>query len=164
MPLDFCFFAPLLAAIAVRDAFLQRRDMHLILRDDSVNSSDHSVSCILACHRELVVAGRAFLACCTILANLGLGVASIVALCRYLSLDDTLQPTTHGEVLLFPALAVLAIALFYATNEMIGRFTDIATVVAAGLFFGLVFVCLWKRRVITCAILLLVPLNSPMVL
>jgi hypothetical protein len=151
----FLFFAPLLAAIAVRDAFLRRHDavfLAMIL---------YILLIIVFMHFGVppwVAYWTGFSRVYAILANLGLGVASIVALCRYLSRDDTVQPTTRGEVLLFPALAVLAIALFYATNEMIGRFTDIATVVAAGFFFGLVFVCLWKRRVITCAILLLVPL------
>jgi hypothetical protein len=151
----FLLFAPLLAAIAVREAFLKRYDavfLAIML---------YILLIIVFMHFGVppwVAYWTGFSRVYGIMANIGLGVASIVALCRYLSQDDTVLPATRGEVLLFPALAVLVSALFYATNEMIGRFVQMTTVVAAGFFFALVFACLWKRRVIMCAILLLVPL------
>jgi hypothetical protein len=151
----FLFFAPLLAAIAVHDVFFRRYDAVFLAM------MLYILLIIAFMHFGVppwVAYWTGFSRVYAILANLGLGVASIVALCRYLSRDDAVLPVMRGEVLLLPALAALVIGLFYATNVMIGRFTEIVTVVAAGFFFALVFVCLWKRRVITCAILLLVPL------
>jgi hypothetical protein len=151
----FLFFAPLLAAIAVRDAFLRRRDAVFLAM------MLYILLIIVFMHFGVplwLAYWTGFSRVYSIMANLGLGVASIVALCRYLSRDDLVLPSIRGEVLLFPTLAVLVSALFYATNEMIGRFVQMMTVVAAGFFFALVFVCIWKRRVIMCAILLLVPL------
>ena len=151
----FLFFAPLLAAVSVRDFFARRYDgvfLAMMLYILLIIVFMHFGVPLLIAH------WTGFSRVYAVLANLGLGVASIVALCRYLSRDCAVKPAIRGEVLLFPALAAVVIVLFYATNEMIGRFVDIAAVVVAGVFFALVFVCLWKRRVITCAILLLTPL------
>jgi hypothetical protein len=151
----FLFFAPLLAAVSVRDVFAQRRDavfLAMIL---------YILLMIVFMHfgfPPAVAYWTGFSRVYAMLANLGLAVASIVALCRYLSRDRAVKTAIGSEVLLFPALVVLIIALFYATNEMIGRFVDMATVVAAGVFFAFVFVCLWKRCVVICTILLLTPL------
>jgi len=93
-----------------------------------------------------------------LMANIGLGVASTFALCRYLSRDCAAQPAFWSGVLVFSGLAALFIALLNITNDMIGHFVDVGSVVAAGAFFGLVFLCLWKRRVTTCAILMFTPL------
>jgi len=151
----FLFFAPLLAAVSVRDVFARRRDAVFLAMIVYI------LLIIVFMHfgfPPAIAHWTGFSRVYAVLANLGLGVVSIVALCRYLSRGRALKPAIRREVLLFPALAALAIAVFYATNEMIGRFVDMAAVVAAGVFFALVFVCLWKQRVITCAILLLVPL------
>jgi len=152
----FLFFAPVLAAIAVCDAFLRRRDLLFL------SMMLYILLIIVFMHFGVplwLAYWTGFSRVYSTMANIGLGVASIVALCRYLSRDDPVLPSIRGEVLVFPALIVLVITLFYATNEMIGRFVQTTTVVAAGFFFALVFVCMWKRRVIMCAILLLVPLT-----
>jgi hypothetical protein len=151
----FLFFAPLLGAVLVRDVFARRHDAVFLAM------TLYILLIIVFMHFGVplsIAHWTGFSRVYAVLANLGLGVASIVALCRYLSRDRAVKPAIRGEGLLFPALAALVIALFYVTNEMVGRFVDTAAVVAAGVFFALVFVCLWKRRVIACAILLLTPL------
>jgi hypothetical protein len=151
----FLFFAPLLAAVSVRDVCDPRRDAVFLVMILYI------LLIIVFMHfgfPPAIAHWTGFSRVYPMLANLGLGVASIIALCRYLSRDRAVKHAIRSEVLLFPALAALVIVLFYPTNEMIGRFVDTATVVAAGVFFALVFVCLWKRCVIICAILLLTPL------
>jgi hypothetical protein len=151
----FLFFAPLLAAVSVRDVFPRRRDAVFLAM------MLYILLIIVFMHfgfSPAIAHWTGFSRVYAVLANLGLGVASIVALSRYLSRDRAVKPAIRSGFLLFPALAVLIIALLYATNQMIGRFVDLAAVVAAGAFFALVFVCLWKRCVVICTILLLTPL------
>ena len=145
----FLFFAPLLAAVAIRDLVTRRHD---------------ALSLALMLYILLIIVFMHFgfpprLAHWTgfsrvyaLYANIGLGTASIVALCRYMSRENPPKSASFSQVLLFLALAALLIALFYITNDTIGRFVDIAAVVTAGAFFALVSACLWNRRVIVSAI------------
>jgi hypothetical protein len=92
-------------------------------------------------------------------ANLVVGVASIMALVRYFSRDDSAAPRVsfRGEILLFIAITVLFFGLFRIVNIRMAHFVPFSGVCFAAAFFALVFVCLWTRRTGAAWALLLVP-------
>ena len=92
-------------------------------------------------------------------ANLVVGVASIMALVRYFSRDDSAVPriSFRGEILLFIAIAVLLFGLFCIVNIRLAHFVHFSGVCFAAAFFALVFVCLWTRRTGPAWALLLAP-------
>ena len=149
----FLFLAPavlLMAVLQVRTGPQDRLTWALIL---------YSVFLIVFMHFGLPVwlaKWTGFSRVYAIFANLGVAVASLIALCRILSLEP--EAKQGGGILLYTALASLLVGVFYATNEMIGRFVNIGAVVSAGVFFSLVFLSLYRRHILLAVVLLLPPL------
>jgi hypothetical protein len=90
---------------------------------------------------------------------LALSVAAIIGLCRYLA-DSERQGLNISLVKCFVVLIGLAFvlfAIFHGTNRQLAGFVDRRGVVAASIFFALVFAALWYRLVTVAAILVLIP-------
>jgi hypothetical protein len=91
-------------------------------------------------------------------AILAMGVASIIALVRYLA-DRSSQPRGEKSTLLIGTSAV-SLGLFaclYTANTQLANFAALPEVVAVALYFSLVFSLLWRRVRVASSLLLLVP-------
>ncbi len=151
----FLFFAPFLAAACLRDAWQKRYDpvlLALVL---------YSVCVIVFMHFGVplpIAQWSGFSRVYSVLANLGVGVAGVLGLCRVLSRSEPAASNKRAELTSFVLLAALLFTVLAVTNELVGHFVTLQNVIAAAVFFALVFVSLWMRRVALSAILLLVPL------
>lgn len=159
----FLFLAPLLAGVVIRDVWRGRRDAVLL-----------AVVLFLAFAIWFMLLGvPMWLAHVTgwsrvisIRVILGVGVASIVGLVRYLGLPAE-ESEDKKAWLLFGALG-LALILFgslYLANSRMGDFARLTEVTAAAMFFATVSCLLWRRRRLASCLLLLLPLlwASPLV-
>jgi hypothetical protein len=153
----FLFVAPLLAAVAIRDISRRRFDPVLLI---SV-----SFACLIIYFMIVGIPG--WFATCTgwsyvyaLRAQLVLGVASTIALFRYLAIEveDKNLPSFPTEAALFVVIASLLLVVFRITNAKLGDFLPVTSVIAAAAFFGLLFICLWSRRVVAACVLLITPL------
>jgi hypothetical protein len=90
---------------------------------------------------------------------LAVSIASIIALCRYLSrANEELRNLSLGSHLAaFAALVLVLLAIFQNTNRVFAGFVDASGVAATAVFFALFFAALWCRDVAVAAVLLLIP-------
>jgi hypothetical protein len=91
-------------------------------------------------------------------AILVVGVASIIALVRYLGRGPSYVPGTKTPLMLgASALTLVLFGCLYATNARLDNFASLPEVVAASLFFSLVFCLIWRRARLATCLLLIVP-------
>jgi hypothetical protein len=96
-----------------------------------------------------VASGRAILV---------VGVASIIALVRYLANQRSSSVCKKSTLLIgASALALALFACLYVTNIRLANFAGLAEVIAVAVFFSLVFCLLWQRVRLAACLLLLVP-------
>jgi hypothetical protein len=152
----FLFLAPLLAGAFARDAVYGRFDPVIVASLAFIGFSlwfmlpGFSPSMAKWTGFSLVYPSRVVLA---------LSVASTIGLCRYLAGVNG-QPRNISPVIRWVGLIALVFALFaifHSTNRQLAGFVDARGVVAASIFFALVFAALWYRRVVVAAILVLIP-------
>jgi hypothetical protein len=151
----FILLAPFLAAALIRDVWQRRRDglfAALVVFLSLVMS-------FIVCGVPMwlarltgwsyVASGRAVLV---------VGVASVVALVRYLS-DPRPGSECRTSTLLVgaAALASTLFACLYLANLRLANFAGLAEVTAAAVFFALVFCLLWQRARTAACLLLLGP-------
>lgn len=151
----FLFFTPFLLAACLRDVWQKRYDGVLIAL------VFYSACVIIFMHfgvPPVVAKWTAFPRVNPLLANLGVGVASVFGICRVLSRSDLHRLNRRGALAWFLLLTPLLFAVFAATNTLIAHFVPLPTVIATAVFFAAVFISLWMRRVALSAVLLLVPL------
>ncbi|HEY2102576.1 MAG TPA: hypothetical protein VGH08_04915, partial [Chthoniobacterales bacterium] len=152
----FLFLAPLLAGAFAHDAVYGRFDPVIVASLAFIGFSlwfmlpGFSPSMAKWTGFSLVYPSRVVLA---------LSVASTIGLCRYLAGVNG-QPRNISPVMRWVGLIALVFALFaifHSANRQLAGFVDERGVVAASIFFALVFAALWYRRVVVAAILVLIP-------
>ncbi len=149
----FLFVAPILAAVALRDVFRRRVDPLLL---GCVALSIFVVVFVVKGMPLSVAQWTGWSRVYGPRAVLALGVASTVGLFRYLAARPLAAAGRPGGGLIAftPAVLVLFVC-FGATNALLGSFVSLSTVTAAAIFFALVAICIWSRRVTaTCALLI----------
>jgi hypothetical protein len=152
----FLFFAPLVAIVFLRDAFRRRLDPVV---GASLAFIAIAIWFMLLGFSSSVAKWTGFSLVYPSRVVLALSVASIIGLCRYLA-GSKAQQRSISPVMGFVALIGLAFvlfAIFHSTNRQLAGFVDTRGVVAASIFFALVFAALWYRRVVIAAILVLIP-------
>lgn len=154
----FLFILPVLIAVAIHEALQRRFDLLLIA----------PLACVtlLVCFMsagvpEWFARATALWAVSSTRANLAVGIGSAVVLVRWLArrTPDAAPPRLPvARSLLFVAIAALLFAVLNPANAKIGDFVSFTSVLAASLFFALLFIFIWVRAVVPTCVLLLVPL------
>ena len=90
--------------------------------------------------------------------QLAIGAGTTIGLVRYLSRPDSNSRRPFAiELLLMGAVAFALWAAFRVVNKDLGEFVNRTNIIAAALFFSLVFVCLWTRKAGPALALLVLP-------
>ncbi len=147
----FLFFVPLVAATALQTVFQKKPDRLVIAM------TLYALLLIAFMHYgvpAVVAKWTGFSRVSPLMANLALAVTTFVALARHIGPvgADSQRNTPIAWMLL---LFVGSVAVLYATNVAIGRFVDLAGVIAAGVLGATVYMCLWKRWAVAAALLVL---------
>ena len=150
----FLLLAPLLALPAIRDALRRRFDWLLVV--PLVLIAGVTLYMIVgipmwaakASGWAYVTSGRA---------NLLVGVATTIALVRYLARGEKEAPAISTCLCLFGGCVLLLIPVLNLTNVRLGHFETSSTIVATAFLVGLITLCLWIRSVVAACILLIVP-------
>jgi hypothetical protein len=152
----FLFLAPLLAAMAIRDAF-QSRGERFVLTQLAIIALGLLFMLVGVPLWLAQLSGWSYVS--SIRANLLIGVASTIALIRYLALRKRSPEKIPAgtSALLFVTASLLLFGLLFVTNIRLGEFETRSTIIASALLFALLFVCLWQRHAVATCILLLVP-------
>jgi hypothetical protein len=150
----FLFFAPLLAASLMRDAWQRRVDGILIALVWFLGFAIWFMVCGLP---EWVARATGWSYVSSFRVILAVGVASIIGLIRYLALPP--QRSEERKPILLLSASVLVLVLFgcfYAANARLNNFARFSEITGAAIFFATVFCLLWRRiRVASCILLLL---------
>ena len=152
----FLFFAPLVAVVFARDAWRRHFDPIIVASFAFIVVGlwfmflGFSPSIAKWTGFYLVYSARVVLA---------VSIASMIALCRYLgrASEESRNLSLGIQLAAFVALILALFAIFQSTNRHLAGFIGISGVVAAAVFFALVFAVLWRREVIVATILVLVP-------
>ena len=149
----FLFVAPFLLVPIVRDAFRRRVDLLVVI--------PLGIAALTALYMTVGVplwaakiSGWAYVSSGR--ANLLVGVASAIALVRFLSREKQ-EPNLAIGASLFGAWLVLLIVILKTTNVRLGHFEASSTITAAALFFAVVALCIWTRSALVSWVLLLIP-------
>ncbi len=151
----FLFLAPLLAAVALRDAFRHRVDWLLV---GCVIGSTFLLIFMLGGIPLWLAQASGWSQVYGARALLPLGVLSTVGLFRYFSRETVRSEHWRQEIAAFTGIALVLAIVFQRANIELKDFVDLSTVVAAAVFFALVTVCVWSRRVTASCALLVIPL------
>ena len=149
----FFFIAPLLALPAIRDAIRGRADRAFIVP-----------LVLVACVVFYMVAGIPMWAAqisgwsyvSSGRASVLVGVATAIALVRYLGRDEKVSATSKAWWI-FGGWVLFFIALLKSTNVWLEHFETPGTIIASALLFGLIATCIWIRSVVATCVLLVLP-------
>lgn len=150
----FLLLAPLLALPAIRDAIRGRIDRLLIIQLVLIAGvvfymiAGIPMWAAKASGWAYVSSGRA---------NLVVGLATAIALVRYLARGGKEVSAISTWLCLFGGSVLLLIPLLNLTNIRLGHFETLSTIVATAFLFALIALCLWMRSVVAVCILLIVP-------
>ena len=92
---------------------------------------------------------------------LAVSIASIIALCRYLSrsTQPSVKTSAAWPFLIFGVLFAALFAVFQNTRHLLGEnFIDTWGVASSAIFFALVFATLWRRQMVSAGVLVLIPM------
>lgn len=150
----FLFLGPILAVLGVRDAWRGNADRMVLipLAIAAVAIFYMTIGLPMWAARlsgwSHVYEGRA---------NLVIGVATAIALVRYLARRETGRSGLSAYLLIFGGSFLLLIPILNLTNMRLGHFEASSTIVITAISFGLVVLCLWLRSALATCILLLLP-------
>ncbi len=151
----FLFVAPILAALVVRDALHRRADPLLI---GCVVLSVFLIAFMVRGIPLPIAQWTGWSRVYGARALLALGVVSSIGIFRYLAARPVPSNARGGGELIAFTPAVLALFVcFGGTNALLGQFVSLSSVMAAAIFFAVVGICLWSRRVVESCALLVVP-------
>ena len=150
----FLFIAPLLALPAIRDAVRGRIDWLLAVQLALIAGVVFYMIVGIpmwaakASGWAYVYSGRA---------NLLVGVATTIALVRYLARGEKEVSAMSTRLCIFAGWVLLLIPVLNLTNVRLGHFETSSTIVATAFLFGLIAMCIWMRSVVAACVLLIVP-------
>jgi len=154
----FLFILPVLIAIAMYEALRRRFDLLLIAPLACVAMLVWFMSAGIP---EWFARATGLWAVSSTRANLAVGVGSAIVLARWLARKTTIVSTPQtrlAQLMLFVGIAAAFYVVLHPANAKIGDFVSVSSVVAASLFFALLYVSIWLRAVVPTSVLLLVPL------
>ena len=153
----YLFLFPLLLALLLRDA-LRRRFDPLLVAPISFAVLLLFYMCIGVPASFARWSGLSLVA--TTRANIALGIASAIALFRYLARDNSEASRSHPpiETVIFLTLALAYSALFSRANSLLASYIGGSAVVGVSLYFALTTLAIWNQRRLAACTLLLVPL------
>ncbi len=153
----YIFLLPLLLLLAAREARHRRFDPFLIASTAFAALLVYFM-CIGVPVSVAQWSGLSFVA--PTRANIALGLASIIALTRYLSRAETEPGSTFlsAHLVAFAAFALLCGWIFYEANFKLANYVSTTTVVVVSLYFALLALVIWKRQTVAVFTLLLAPL------
>jgi hypothetical protein len=153
----FLFVVPLLMAAAIREISRRRFDPVLLI---PIGFACFTIYFMTVGIPSWLATATGWSYVYAIRAPLVLGIASTIALFRYFATqtEERNLRLFWIEAALFVAIAFLLLVVFRVANTKLGDFLPAMSVTAAAIFFGLVFVCLWSRRVVAACVLLIAPL------
>lgn len=150
----FLLLAPLLALPAIRDAIRGRIDWLLVVPLVLIAAvASYMIVGIPMWAAKVsgwtyVYSGRA---------NLLVGVATAIALVRYLARGEKEAPARSTCLCILGGSVLLLLPVLNLTNARLGHFETWSTIVATAFLFGLIALCLWIRSVVAACVLLIVP-------
>jgi hypothetical protein len=152
----FLFVLPALAAAVIRNVRRRTLDPVLFL---SVGFACFAVYFMTVGIPDWLARSTGWSYVYALRAQLVLGVASTIALFRYLAVETSNQklPSFLTEAALLVLIASSLAWVFSVTNAKVGNFLPTTGVITAAAFFGLLFVCLWSGRVGPACVLLVAP-------
>jgi hypothetical protein len=150
----FVFLLPILVAVVLRQITNQNFDAPLI----ATTAFLVLVACFMSVGiPESLARWTGWWAVIATRANVALGLGSVIALVRYFAIAPPAVPS-RLPILTFAFAALLLYAILLKANLALAAFVSRNSIVAASLFFALVYVAVWRRQTAVCCALLLFPL------
>jgi len=152
----FLFIAPLIAVAFVRD--LLRRPLDPIVTA-CLASIAMGMWFMLFGFPAVVAKSTGFYLVYPSRVVLAISIASIIALCRYLGRanEESRDFSLSIRLTTFGALILVLLAIFQSTNRQLAGFVGTSAVFVSAIFFAVVFIALWCRKVVIAATLVLMP-------